>query len=53
MKYICFYLNLTYSGDTAAVYDSLLNLSQEGAGFHTQMAIAKSLSEVIVHIVYE
>ena len=30
----------------AAVYDSLLNVSQEGAGFNTQMAMAMSLSEV-------
>ena len=28
------------------VYDSLLNVSQEGAGFNTQLGIAKSLSEV-------
>ena len=30
----------------SAVYDSLLNVSQEGAGFNTQMAMAMSLSEV-------
>ena len=29
-----------------AVYDSLLNVSQAGAGYNTQIAVAKSLSEV-------
>ena len=33
-------------GEDEAVHASLLNLSQEGAGFHTQMAIGLSLSEV-------
>ena len=32
--------------ESSNVYDSLLNVSQEGAGFQTQMAIGLSLSEV-------
>ena len=33
-------------GENEEVYESLLNLSQESAGFQTQMAIGLSLSEV-------
>lgn len=33
-----------------AVYDTLLNVSQGGAGYNTQLAVAMSLSEVFVEI---
>ena len=33
-----------------AVYDTLLNVSQVGAGYNTQLAVAMSLSEVFVEI---
>ena len=35
-------------GENEQVYESLLNLSQDGAGFQTQMAIGMSLSEVTI-----
>ena len=38
--------------ESSNVYDSLLNVSQEGAGFQTQMAIGLSLSEVREIFIY-
>ena len=37
-------------GASPAVYDSLLNVSQAGAGYNTQLGVAMSLSEVIAEI---